>query len=53
MQLYGLTLDEFGLEGLDPEPVKGRGAVEENRVFADHLFEDVPHLGLFALDHAL
>ena len=28
-------------------------AVEQHRVLADHLFEDVPHLRLLALDHAL
>ena len=45
MDLDGLALDEDGLEGLDAQPVKGRGAVEEDRVLPDDLLEEVPDLG--------
>ncbi len=45
VDLDGLALDEDGLEGLDAQPVQGGRAVEEDRVFADDLFEVVPDLG--------
>src|ERR1700730_12335994 len=51
MDLDRLTLDEHGLEGLDAETVKRRGAVQQNRVILDDLFEDVPDDGLLHLDH--
>src|SRR5262249_45411246 len=53
MQLNRLALDQDRLEGLDAEPVQRRGAVQQDRMLADHLFEDVPHLGPLLLDHAL
>ena len=53
VQLDGLAFDQLRLERLDAEAVQGRRAVEQHRVLADHLFEDVPHLRLLALDHAL
>ena len=53
MQLDGLALDQHGLERLDAEAVQGRRAVQQHRMFADHLFEDVPHFRSFALDQAL
>ena len=53
VQLDRLALDQHRLEGLDAEAVQRRGAVQQDRVLADHLFEDVPHLGPFLLDHAL
>ena len=42
MQLDGLALDELGLEGLNAQAVQGRGAVQQDRVLGDDLFEDVP-----------
>src|SRR5690606_37257102 len=53
VQLDGLALDQHRLERLDAQAVQGRRAVQQHRVLADHLFEDVPHLGLFALDQLL
>src|SRR5207245_10199962 len=41
------------LKRLDAQAVQGRGTVEQHRVVADDLVEDVPHLGTAALDHAL
>src|SRR5258706_1373960 len=45
--------DQHRHERLDAEAVQGRGAVEQHRVVADDLVEDVPDLGPAALDHAL
>ncbi len=51
MDLDGFAFDEHGLEGLDAETVKRRGAVQQDRVILDDLFEDVPDDGLLHLDH--
>ena len=53
VQLDGLALDEHRLERLDAEAVQRRRAVQEHRVLADDLFEDVPDLGTLLLDHLL
>ena len=53
VNLDGLAVDEDRLEGLDTQSVQGRCAVEQHRVLADDLFEDVPHHGLATFDHAL
>ena len=53
MQLDRLALDQHRLERLDAQAVQRRRAVEHHRVLADHLFEDVPHLGDFLLHQAL
>ena len=53
MQLDRLALDQHRLERLDAEAVQGRRAVQQHRVLADHLFEDVPDLRPLLLDHAL
>ena len=53
VKLDRLALDEHRLEGLDAEPMQRRGAVEQHRVLADHLVEDVPDLGLFLFDELL
>ena len=53
MQLDRLALDQHRLEGLDAEAVQRRRAVQQHRVLADHLLEDVPHLGPLLLHHAL
>ena len=43
VQLDGLAFDQHRLERLDTQTVQRRCAVQHHRVFADHLFEDVPH----------
>src|SRR5690606_25675279 len=53
VQVDGLALDELRLERLDAQTVQGGRTVEQDRVLADDLLEDVPHLGTAALDHAL
>src|SRR3989449_715618 len=47
--LDGLALDEDRLEGLDAKPVERRRAVQQHRVLADDVVEDVPHLGTLLL----
>ena len=51
VQLDGLAFDEQRLEGLDAEAVQRRGAVQQNRVFLDHVGQDIPYDQLFALHH--
>ena len=51
VDLDGLAFDEHGLKRLDAEAVERRGAVEQDRVILDDLFEDVPDDGLLHLDH--
>src|SRR5215472_10295635 len=53
MELDRLALDEDRLERLDAQAMQGGGAVQEHGMLADHLFEDVPHLGPLLLHHAL
>jgi hypothetical protein len=53
VDLDGLALDELRLERLDAQTVQGGCAVEQHGVFGDDLFEDVPHLRVLALHHAL
>ena len=53
VQLDRLALDQHRLERLDAEAVQGRCAVQEHRMLADDLLEDVPHLRSLALDQAL
>ncbi|MNX61114.1 hypothetical protein D3C86_920390 [compost metagenome] len=53
VQADGLALDQLRLERLDAQTVKRRRAVQHDRVFPDHFFQDVPDLRLLALDHAL
>ena len=53
VQLDGLAFDQHRLEGLDAEAVQRRRAVQQHRMLADHLFEDVPDLRAFTLDQAL
>jgi hypothetical protein len=53
VELDGLALDEHRLERLDAEAVERRRAVQEHRVLADDLFEDVPDLGALLLHHLL
>ncbi|CFW85983.1 Uncharacterised protein [Bordetella pertussis] len=53
VQLDGLAFDQHRLERLDAQAVQRRRTVEHDRVLADHLFEDVPHHRLLALDQLL
>ena len=53
VQLDRLALDEHGLEGLDAQAVQRGGAVEQHRVLADDLLEDVPDLGALLLHQLL
>jgi hypothetical protein len=53
VELDGLALDEQRLEGLDAQAVERGGAVEEDRVLLDHLFQDVPDLGTLLLHQLL
>jgi hypothetical protein len=53
VQLDRLALDQHRLEGLDAEAVQRRRAVQQHRMLADDLLQDVPDLGTLLLDHAL
>src|SRR5579862_4297332 len=53
MQLDRLALDQHRLERLDAEAMQRRRAIEQHRMLADHLFEDVPDLRLLLLDQLL
>ena len=53
VQLDRLALDQHRLEGLDAEAVQRRRAVQQHRMLADHLVEDVPDLRALLLDELL
>ena len=53
VQLDGLAFDQGRFEGLDTQTVKRRRTVQENRVLADDLVEDIPDFRLFLLDQLL
>ena len=53
MQLDRLALDQHRLERLDAESMQRGGAVEQDRMLADHLVEDVPDFRLLLLDQLL
>src|ERR1035437_10273560 len=53
MDANGLALDEHRLEGLDTQAVQRRRAVEEHRMVADDLLENLEHLARFLLDDLL
>src|SRR5690606_24217672 len=48
-----LAFDQRGLERLDTQTVQRRCAVQENRMLADNLVEDIPNLGTFLFDQLL
>ena len=52
MDLDGLAFDEHGLKRLDAEAMERRGAVEQDGVILDDLFEDVPDDRLLHLDES-
>ncbi len=53
VDLDRLAFDEQRLERLDAEAVERRRAVQQHRMLADHLFEDVPDLRDRRVDHLL
>ena len=53
VQLDRLAFDQHRLERLDAEAVQRRRAVQQHRMLADHLVEDVPDLRLLLLDQLL
>ena len=53
VQLDRLALDEGGLERLDAQTVKRRRAVQEHRMLADDLVQDIPDFRLLLLDELL
>ena len=53
VELDSFAFDELGLERLDAEAVKGRGAVEQDGMTFHHVLEDVPYDGFLAVDDLL
>ena len=53
MDANGLALDEGGFEGLNAQAVQRGRAVEQDGMFANDFFEDVPDDGFLLLDHLL
>src|SRR3546814_5250575 len=53
MQLDRLAFDQHRLEGLDAKTMQRGRPVEQHRMLANDLFQDVPDLGTLLLDHAL
>ena len=53
MQLNRLAFDQHRLERLDAEPMQRRRAVEQHRMLADDLVEDIPNVLALFLDHLL
>src|SRR5579883_373630 len=53
VQLDRLAFDQRRLESLNTQPVQGRRPVQQDRMFADDLLEDVPNLRTLFLYHAL
>src|SRR6266851_4167070 len=49
----GFAFDENRFERLNAQTVKRRSAIEHYRMFADDVFQDVPHDGFLLLDHFL
>src|SRR5216684_15482 len=49
----GFAFDENRFERLNAQTVKRRSAIEHYRMFADAVFQDVPHDGFLLLDHFL
>src|SRR5205823_3585954 len=49
----GLAFNECRLERLNAEAVQRRSAVQQNRMLADDVFQNVPDYGLLLLHHFL
>ena len=53
VQLDGLAFDQQRLERLDTQTVQSWGTVQQHRVLADDVGEEIPDFRGFALDHLL
>ena len=53
MQLDRLALDQHRLERLNAEAMQRRRAVQQHRMLADHLVENIPDLGTLFFDQLL
>ncbi len=53
VQLNGLPFDQLGFERLDTQTVQGRRTVQEDRMFADNFFQDIPDFGAFLFNQTL
>ena len=53
MQLDSLAFDQGRFEGLDAQAVERRRTVQENRMLADDLVEDIPDFRLFLFNQLL
>ena len=53
MQLDGLAFDQHRLKCLNAEAMERRRAVEHDRMFADHLIQDIPNFRLLFFDQLL
>ncbi len=47
MQLNGLAFDQHGFKSLNTETVQRRRAVQQNRMLANHVFQDIPDFWSF------
>ena len=53
MQLDCLSLDEHWFKSLNTQPVKRGRTVQEHRMLADDLCQDIPDFSGFTLNHLL
>ena len=53
MQLNRLSFDQDRFKRLNAQTVQGWGPVQHDRVFTDHLFQNIPHFRAFFFDHPL
>ena len=53
VQLNRLSLNQYRLKRLDTQAMKRRCPVQQDRVLADHLFENIPDFRLFQLHQLL
>ncbi len=53
MKLDRLAFDQHRLERLNAETMQGRRAVEQHRMLADHLVENIPDLGTLFFNELL
>ena len=53
MNADGFAFDEYRFEGLNTQAVQRGSAVEEHRMLADDVLEDVPHDRFLLFDHFL
>ena len=53
MELNRFSFDQDRLKRLDAQTVERRRAVEHDRVVLGHLLQNIPDLGLHALEHSL